>query len=88
MGDRPPLPSSTSTSTSIQRIVPPTHQDASNISLSTFQSSSFDVSKFVQSLMQQDVQLAKQTGGGKSHLIPLTLFFECGAHSHSFSNSN
>lgn len=74
MGDRPPLPSSTSTSTSIQRIVPPTHQDASNISLSIFQSSSFDVSKFVQSLMQQDVQKSKQTGGGK--LVPpfLSLF--------------
>jgi hypothetical protein len=59
MGDKPPLP-------------PPREEQENEedeeleLSLSTFQSSSFDCQKFVTKLMQKDVQLAKtKSGGGK-----------------------
>ncbi|GAA5894708.1 exocyst subunit SEC10 [Sporobolomyces salmoneus] len=58
MGDRPPLPPQ-----------PPTKANSAGggeeekISLSTFQSSSFDVSQFVTQLMSKDVTLAKSKSG-------------------------
>ncbi|GAA6011420.1 hypothetical protein JCM11491_002777 [Sporobolomyces phaffii] len=55
MGDRPPPPPSSASSTS--------NATGGQISLEAFQSSAFDVSKFVTQLMQQDVQRAKTKSG-------------------------
>ncbi|GAA5873378.1 hypothetical protein JCM16303_001108 [Sporobolomyces ruberrimus] len=63
MGDRVPPPSVSPNLAGQPTNDPSSSSSSSSISLSTFQSSSFDVSKFVTQLMQQDVQKAKTKSG-------------------------
>jgi hypothetical protein len=60
MGDKPP-PARVATTEAQEN----EEDEELELSLSTFQSSSFDCQKFVTKLMQKDVQLAKTKPGGK-----------------------